>query len=153
MVVQLTNGTAVTKAGVSKSAFTADDAQFTLGTDLWEVTEIPGSTTKTRKRRLARAGDVVRQSDLNRWWPTASITGISPATGATAGGTAITVTGTNLRGVTGVTFGGTAGTSVVAVNETTVTCVSPAKSAGAYDVIAADDSGATNTLTGAYTAA
>jgi hypothetical protein len=44
------------------------------------------------------------------------VTGISPASGPLAGGTAVTVTGTGLTsagGVLTVTFGGRAGSSVV----------------------------------------
>jgi hypothetical protein len=62
------------------------------------------------------------------------VTGVSPATGLAAGGTAVTVSGWNLTGATGVTFGGTAATAVVVVDPTKITCVSPAKAAGTYDV-------------------
>lgn len=65
---------------------------------------------------------------------------------AAAGGEAITIKGTNLDGVTSVTFGGTAATSVVVVDTTTVTCVSPAKTAGAHALVIVDD--ATPTLSG-----
>jgi hypothetical protein len=150
MTVQLANGTAVTKAGLDKTAFVADDQLFTVNTTVYEVTLIPGSTTKTRRRKLWNAGQVVRQSDIDRAWPTATITSLSPTSGPAAGGTAVTITGTNLRGVTAATFGGTAATSVVAVNETTVTCVTPAKTAATYDVAVTDDSG-TATKTAAFT--
>ena len=65
---------------------------------------------------------------------------------AAAGGDAVTIIGTNLDGVTGVTFGGTAATSVVVVNSTKVTCVSPAKAAGAHAIVIIDD--ATPALSG-----
>lgn len=149
MTVKLTDGTPVTKAGLDTTAYTADDPQFTVNTDLWEEKLFPGSTT-VNKRRLARAGDIVAQSDIDRWFPDATLTSISPDEGPTAGGAAVTITGQNLRGVTAVTFGGTAATSVVAVNESTVTCVTPAKAAGTYDVAVTDDSGS-DTLTAAYT--
>jgi hypothetical protein len=62
------------------------------------------------------------------------VTNVSPLTGLAAGGTAVTVTGNGFTGATGVTFGGTAATAVVVVNASTITCVSPAKAAGTYDV-------------------
>lgn len=151
MPVQLANGTAVTKSGLAKTAYTADDPQFTITNAVYEVTEWPGQPSRTRRRKLWNAGQVVRQSEIDRAFPTATITGVSPATGTTAGGTAVTLTGTNLRGVTAVSFGGTAATSVVAVNNTKVTCVTPAKTAGAYDVGATDDSGAATPKTAGFT--
>jgi hypothetical protein len=62
------------------------------------------------------------------------VTGVSPATGLAAGGTAITISGAGFTGATGVTVGGTAATSVVVVNTNTVTAATPAKAAGTYDV-------------------
>lgn len=150
MVVKLANGTPVTKAGLDKTAFVADDPQFTINTKVFDHREVPGDPSKTSARLLWNVGQVVRQSEIDRAFADATLTGISPATGLAAGGTAFTITGTHLRGVTGVTFGGTAATSVVVVNETTVTGVTPAKTAGAYNVVVTDDSGA-DTLTNGYT--
>lgn len=62
------------------------------------------------------------------------VTAVSPATGLAAGGTAVTISGWNLTGATGVTFGGTAATAVVVIGPNTITCTSPAKAAGTYDV-------------------
>jgi len=62
------------------------------------------------------------------------VVGVSPATGLAAGGTAITVSGAGFTGATGVTVGGTAATAVVVVNTNTLTCTTPAKAAGTYDV-------------------
>jgi large repetitive protein len=55
------------------------------------------------------------------------VTGISPSSGPTAGGTSVTITGKNLSGATGVSFGG-AGGSVTADSSTKVTATSPAGS-------------------------
>jgi len=62
------------------------------------------------------------------------VSGVTPNTGLAAGGTAVTVTGAGFTGATSVTFGGTSATSVVVVNPNTITCNSPAKAAGVYDV-------------------
>lgn len=79
---------------------------------------------------------------------------LSPATGSTAGGDVIEITGDNLEGVTSVTFGGTAGTSLeqVVAGEDVValTVVTPAKTAGAVNVVLVDTSGNT-TLTSGFT--
>ncbi|MFJ2271908.1 IPT/TIG domain-containing protein [Streptomyces sp. NPDC087849] len=51
---------------------------------------------------------------------------ISPNQGSTAGGTAVTITGTNLTGTTAVHFGAASATGVTNVSPTQVTAVAPA---------------------------
>lgn len=75
---------------------------------------------------------------------------LEPTGGAAAGGTAVTIVGQNFEGTTGVTFGGTAATSVVVVDDETITCVAPAHAAGAVDVAVTNATG-TKTETAAYT--
>lgn len=65
--------------------------------------------------------------------PAPAVTSVSPATGSTAGGQSVTITGTGLAGATGVAFGGSSAT-FTAVSDTTVTATAPAHSAGAVDV-------------------
>jgi hypothetical protein len=61
---------------------------------------------------------------------------VDPTTGTVAGGTAITLTlSAYATGATGVTFGGQSATSVVVVNDTSITCVTPAHVSGAVDVV------------------
>ena len=64
--------------------------------------------------------------------PTA--TGVSPSTGATNGGTPVTITGTNFYGPASVTFGGTPATDVTVVSPTEITADSPAENAGSVPV-------------------
>lgn len=78
-----------------------------------------------------------------------TITSITPATGTTAGGTAVSIVGTNLLGATAVTFGATTATSIV-ITDTLITCVTPAKTAGAKDVVVTTPAG-TVTSTGGFT--
>ena len=54
-----------------------------------------------------------------------TVTSISPSSGPTVGGTAVTIIGTNLSGVTKVFFGSKEASSVVVVDNQTVTAVSP----------------------------
>jgi hypothetical protein len=58
-----------------------------------------------------------------------------PSSGSTAGGTSVTITGTNFTGTTSVTFDGLAATTINVVNNTTITCITPARSAGSVGVI------------------
>ena len=66
--------------------------------------------------------------------PMPSVTSVTPNSGPTAGGTAITISGTNFTGATGATIGGAAVTSFSVVNSTTITGVTPARTAGAKTV-------------------
>ena len=79
---------------------------------------------------------------------TRTITSITPSIGTTAGGTSVTIAGTNLGSTTLVTFGGVAGTSLVNVNSTTVTVTTPAGTAGAQDVVLSGTSGGQNSAAG-----
>src|SRR5712692_6340485 len=64
----------------------------------------------------------------------ATVSSVSPNSGSTAGGTAVTITGTNFAAGATVTFGGTAATSVVVVSGTQITATTPAHAAGAVTV-------------------
>ena len=57
-----------------------------------------------------------------------------PNNGSTAGGTAVTITGTNFAAGATVTFGGTAATNVTVVNSTMITATTLAHAAGAVTV-------------------
>ncbi|MCX6412341.1 MAG: IPT/TIG domain-containing protein, partial [Actinobacteria bacterium] len=74
---------------------------------------------------------------------------VTPATGTTAGGTSVVITGTNLDGATQVTFGGTAGT-ITATTPTSLTVTTPIHIAGKVAVKVTTPYG-TSTLANAYT--
>jgi hypothetical protein len=79
-----------------------------------------------------------------------SVTIVTPNAGVLAGGTAITITGTNFHAGLTVTLGGVAATSVVVVNDTTITAVSPAHAAGLVDLVITNTFGQTETFVGAF---
>jgi len=81
--------------------------------------------------------------------PPPSITSVAPATGTTAGGTTVTITGTNFTGATAVTFAGTAASSFTVNSATQITAVTPARSAGTADVVVTTPDG-TDTEAGAF---
>ncbi|MEE1764420.1 phage tail tube protein [Streptomyces sp. SP18BB07] len=82
--------------------------------------------------------------------PAPTISTVTPSTGPTAGGTTITVVGTNLDSATAVTVGGAAGTGLVVVDETELTVITPAGTTGAKDVVVTTAGGSV-TKTGGFT--
>jgi len=80
-----------------------------------------------------------------------TVTSVSPNSGSTAGGTAVTITGTNFAAGATVAFGGTAATNVVVVNSTTITATTPAGSAGAVTVTVTNPGVQSGNLPNGYT--
>lgn len=79
----------------------------------------------------------------------ATITNVNPNQGPLGGGQSVTITGTGFTGSTAVNFDATAGTSLVVVNDTTITVDTPAGSAGQVDVTVFNPGG-DDTATNAY---
>jgi hypothetical protein len=79
-----------------------------------------------------------------------NLSAIAPGQGTPAGGVAVTLTGTNLNGVSQVQFGGMAASNFNVVNATTVTCTSPPGS-GLTDVTVTTARGTSNGVTFLYT--
>src|SRR5208282_3950147 len=79
-----------------------------------------------------------------------TVSSVSPNSGSTAGGTAVTITGTNFATGATVTFGGTAATNVVVVSGTQITATTPASSAGAVTVTVTVN-GQSGSLTNGFT--
>ena len=67
--------------------------------------------------------------------PPLVVTGVSPSSGCQAGGTTITISGSNFLSAATVTVGGIPATSVVIVNTNIMTAVTPPNSPGAKDVV------------------
>ena len=63
-----------------------------------------------------------------------TVTKVSPASGPTAGGTLVTISGTNFTGATAVLFGTGVGTNLKVVSATQITVDSPAQPAGLHNV-------------------
>ncbi|MGH3186942.1 MAG: IPT/TIG domain-containing protein [Streptosporangiaceae bacterium] len=78
--------------------------------------------------------------------PAPVVTGISPASGPAAGGTSVTITGTNLSNATGVSFGGAGGT-ITADSSTQITATSPSGS-GTVDITVTTAGGTSVTTNG-----
>lgn len=145
-------GARITKAGFPATTDTSDPVMVVTA----KVYSTRRYSTGDKKpegsiRGIAfNVGDKVKQSEINKLFPNPTIDTVVPATGGVAGGTVVTIKGTFLDGATAVTFGGTAGTALTLVSDTEMRITTPAKAAGAYDIVITDDAG-TVTKTAGFT--
>jgi hypothetical protein len=79
------------------------------------------------------------------------LTGASPNSGLTRGGTAVTLTGTNFVSGATVAFGGSAATSVTVVNATSITARTPPHNRGTVNVVVTNPDGASGTVANGFT--
>ena len=80
-----------------------------------------------------------------------TVSSVSPNSGSTAGGTAVTIMGTNFAAGATVMFGSAAATSVAVVNGTTITATTPAGSAGAVTVTVSNPGPQSGSLPNGFT--
>jgi hypothetical protein len=147
-------GTAVTITGVrftgtSGVAFGGAAAAFTLVSDTQITAVAPAGTAGTvdvTVTTAAGASQTVTADQYTYIQPAPAITAVSPDNGPIAGGTAVTITGTDFDGTTAVSFGATPATSFTVVSPTQITAVSPAASdVGAVDVTVTTAAGTSTT--------
>ncbi|MEO8541366.1 MAG: IPT/TIG domain-containing protein [bacterium] len=149
----IVGGTVVTVTGTGFTGATGVTFGGTAGTALTITSDT--SLTVTSPGHLAGVADVIvttpsgaspNTSADNYTYGTVlpSVTSLSPTGGPIGGGTSVTITGTGFTGATLVTFGGTAGSSLVVVNDTTITVTAPAHVAGVVDVLVSNPSGTSN---------
>lgn len=74
-----------------------------------------------------------------------SVSSLSVTSGPTAGGTTVTITGSNFAAITAVKFGTIAATSFTVISSTSITAVSPAEPTGTVDVTVQSTSGTSTT--------
>ena len=131
------------------TAYVDPDPRVVVNQDIFGHGKSDGETGKTRRHRVFRAGQVVRKSAVDRAFRLATITSLSPATGPAAGGTAVTVLGSDFDDNAVVKFDTTNATSIVVVSSKKITCVAPAHAAATVNVSVTLDGGVT-TKTNAF---
>ncbi|WP_430868790.1 ThuA domain-containing protein [Demequina aurantiaca] len=73
-----------------------------------------------------------------------ALSALSPTSGTTAGGTTVTLTGTDFTGATSVKFGTASGTSLAVVSDTKITVKTPAHAAGTVNVVVTTAAGSSS---------
>lgn len=148
------DGNRLSKTEFTTNATSASTTVYTITADVYENAPLAGEagefTSPEGWSLKFPAGTQLTSAQVDALFAAATISTVTPATGVAAGGTAVTIAGTNFTVGSTVTFGGTAATSVVVASPTTITCVTPAKTAGAYNVVVTTDTGAA-TKTNGYT--
>ena len=139
----LTGATAVTIGGTAATGITVVNATTITATT-------PVGTAGARDVVVTTPGGSGTGTGLFTYIAAPTVSSISPASGQAAGGTSVTITGTNLTGATSVTIGGTAATGITVVDATTITATTPAGTAGAKDVVVTTPGGS-GTGTGLFT--
>ncbi len=80
-----------------------------------------------------------------------TIAAVTPTSGPSAGGTTLTISGTNFAATTTVTLGGVAATDVVLASPELLRARTPEHAAGAVEVVVTNDDGQSATRAGAFT--
>jgi hypothetical protein len=133
-----TKATAVSFGGVAASNFTVvSDTQILAQAPA----ELSGTGDITVTDPTGTSGTVASDK-FNFSVAAATVSGLSVSSGPLAGGTVVTVTGTNFVNVSQVLFGGAAGTNLTVNSPTQLTVTAPAQTtAGPVDIIVVEPNG------------
>ncbi|WP_205746406.1 IPT/TIG domain-containing protein [Dyella amyloliquefaciens] len=125
----LSAATAVKFGGTPATGFTVNSATSITATS-------PAGSAGTVDVTVTTAGgtSAISASDRFTYVVAPTVTSISPTWGVLAGGTTVTITGTDFTAATAVRFGSTAASSFTVNSPTSITATSPAASAGTVHV-------------------
>jgi hypothetical protein len=132
--VQFGSNPATSAQVVSTTELTAVSPAGTAGVVDITVTSAAGTSATSTKDHFTYTNP-----------PVPTVTKVSPTSGPTAGGTTVTITGTNFTAASTVQFGSAAATSVTYTSATKLTAVSPAGAAGVVDITVTSAAGTSAT--------
>ena len=142
-----TGTTAVSLGGTPVKSFTISSA-----TTITAVTAASSTAGPVTIAVTTPSGTVTSSTNLFTYSvPPPTITAVSPKVGGTAGGTSITLTGTNFTGATAVSVGGTPATSLSIPSATSITAVTPAHAAGPVTIAVTTPAGSVTSSSNLFT--
>ncbi|MBX9802944.1 MAG: IPT/TIG domain-containing protein [Caulobacteraceae bacterium] len=154
----MVGGQAVTLTGTNFNGATAVTIDGVAATDVTVIsatsitaTTPAGASSGPKVVAVTGPGGTGTRTNFFTYIASPAVTSISPAAGPTTGGTAVTITGTDLTGATAVTFGGTAATSFTVDSATQITATVPAAGAAGAVAIAVTTPGGTATQASGFT--
>jgi hypothetical protein len=117
-----------------------------------DTTVVPGTTYYYVANAVNTAGASPYSNQATAVVPPApTISAVSPNSGSTIGGTAVTITGTNFASGSTVTFEGLAATAVTVTSATSITATTPNDSSAGAVAVAVTSNGLTGSLSNAFT--
>ena len=145
-------GTSVVISGTGFTGATEVDfgtgasVPFTVVSDGEITTTSPPGSSLVSIRVITPAGEsALSFHDVFTYANAPTITELFPSTGPTAGGTAVSITGSGFTGATSVTFGGVAASNLTVVSDTQLTVTAPPGSAGPATVTVTSPLGTAST--------
>ncbi len=144
-------GTSITVTGTNLSGATLKVGGVTATGVISSDNSLTGTTSASvtagaKIVEVSTAGGTATKAGAFTYLPTPTITTITPSSGPVAGGTSISIIGTNLTGAS-LTIGGVAATNVVAT-ATGITAKTPAGTEGAKPVVVTTSGGTATKATG-----
>lgn len=133
-------------ATASSVAFGGNNATPTVTSDSLLSVTVPAGTSGSVGVSVTTTGGANNGFSYTYVDPP-TITSLAPTSGSTSGGTAVTITGTDLSTTESVTFDGVTAPFGV-INSTTVSAVTPPGSAGAVDVVVSTTGGSATAAAG-----
>jgi alpha-tubulin suppressor-like RCC1 family protein len=145
-------GTSVTITGTNFTGATAvkfgtaNATSFTVNSET-SITAVSPAGTGTADVTVTNPAGTSGTNSADRFTYGPTVTNVEPKYGPPAGGTSVTITGTNFTGATAVKFGTTNATSFTANSATSITAVSPAGT-GTVDVTVTTEGATSATSSG-----
>jgi hypothetical protein len=135
--------------GASAVAFgTANATTFTVNSATSITATVPPGTAATVDVTVTTAAGVSATGTADHYTFTAAapaVSGVVPSAGPAAGGTRVTITGSNLSGATAVKFGTVAAASFTVNSAGQITVTAPAQAVGTYDITVTTPNGTSGT--------
>ena len=146
------NIASVANAGVGATyAWSITNGTITAGTGTNSITFTAGAAgTLTLNVTVTTSAGCSDAKSANVSVVPVTVTSVSPAGGTIAGGSSVTINGTNFAAGASVTFGGSAATNVVVVSAVKITARTPAHALGAVNVTVTNPNSASGTLVNGY---